>query len=122
MVVRSEEPVSDIWISPNGEHLLASGYTTEESESVYLSESTGLYLLGGRDLSVRVHYSPESDDQIWLPATFSDAGSIAYLPTWVQGFPQIQALELASGEILSTAEGTETLEMIGPVGVLASNR
>jgi hypothetical protein len=31
-------------------------------------------------------------------------------------------LELASGEILSTAESTETLEMIGQVGVLASNR
>jgi hypothetical protein len=122
MLVRSDEPVSDIWVSPSGQGLIAAGYTTEESESVYRSESTGLYLLDSNDLSVRVHYAPEEDDQWWGPVSFSEAGSIAYLSTWVQGGPRIHALELSSGEILSTAEGTETLEMIGPVGVLASNR
>jgi hypothetical protein len=114
-------PVSEVWVSPSGEYLLASGYTTEESESVFLSESTGLSLLDADDLGVRVQYPPERTDQVWGPVTFSEAGSIAYVSTWVQT-PQVHALELSSGEILSTAEGTETLEMIGPVGVLASNR
>jgi hypothetical protein len=84
-------------------------------------ESTGLYLLDGADLSVRVHYPPEHDDQSWGPVTFSEAGSIAYVSTWLN-IPSVHALELSSGEILSTTESTETLEMIGPVGVLASNR
>jgi hypothetical protein len=120
-VGQSTEPVSDFWVSPTGDGLIASGYTTEESESVYLSQSTGMYLLDPGDLSIRVHYPPERDDQWWGPVTFSQAGSIAYVSTWLQK-PLVHALELTSGEILSTVDSTETLEMIGPAGVLASNR
>ena len=120
MVVRTDEPISDIWVSPSGA-LLGSGYMTEESESVSVSESTGLYLLDPSDLSVRVHYPPEASQQWWGPVTFTDSGSIAYASTWVQT-PRVNAIEMASGEFLSTAEATETLEMIGQVGVLASNR
>jgi hypothetical protein len=120
MVGRTDEPISDIWVSPRGA-LLGSGYTTEESESVSWSESTGLYLLDGSDLSVRVHYPPETPEQWWGPVTFTDSGSIAYASTWVRT-PRVNAIEMATGEFLSTAEGTETLEMVGPVGVMASNR
>jgi hypothetical protein len=120
MVVRTDEPISDIWVSPSGA-MLGSGYMTEESESVSVSESTGLYLLDPSDLSVRVHYPPETSQQWWGPVTFTESGSIAYASTWVQT-PRVNAIEMASGEFLSTAEGTETLEMIGQVGVLASNR
>jgi hypothetical protein len=119
-VGRNDEPMSDIWVSPSGT-LLGSGYTTEESESVSVSESTGLYLLDPSDLSVRVQYPPETPEQWWGPVTFTDSGSIAYASTWVQT-PRVHAIEMATGEFLSTAEGTETLEMIGPVGVLASTR
>jgi len=119
-VSRNDEPISDIWVSPSGT-LLGSGYTTEESESVSFSESTGLYLLDPSDLSVRVHYPPETPEQWWGPVTFTDSGSIAYASTWVRT-PKVNAIEMATGEFLSTAEGTETLEMIGQVGVLASNR
>ncbi len=120
LVGRNDEPISDIWVSPSGT-LLGSGYTTEESESVSLSESTGLSLLDPSDLSVRFHYPPETPEQWWGPMTFSDSGSIAYASTWVQS-PRVHAIEMATGEFLSTAEGTETLEMIGSVGVLATNR
>ena len=119
VVARTDEPISDIWVSPSGA-LLGSGYTTEESESVNLSESTGLYLLDPSDLSVRVHYPPETPEQWWGPVTFTDSGSIAYASTWVQT-PKVNAIEMATGEFLSTAESTETLEMIGPAGVLATN-
>jgi hypothetical protein len=120
LVARTDEPISNIWVSPSGA-LLGSGYTTEESESVSVSESTGLYLLDPSDLSVRVQYPPETPEQWWGPVTFTDSGSIAYASTWVQT-PRVHAIEMATGEFLSTAEGTETLEMIGPVGVLASTR
>jgi hypothetical protein len=120
MVAGNDGPISDIWVSPNGA-LLGSGYTTEESESVYLSESSGLYLIDPSDLSVRVHYPPETADQWWGPVTFTESGSIAYASTWVQS-PRVHAIEMATGEFLATAESTETLEMVGPVGVLASNR
>jgi hypothetical protein len=120
MVVRTDEPISDIWVSPSGA-LLGSGYTTEESESVSVQDSTGLYLLDGSNLSVRVHYPPETPDQWWGPVSFSESGAIAYASSWVQN-PRVHALEMATGEFLSTAESTETLEMIGPVGVLASTR
>jgi len=120
MVARTDEPISDIWVSPSGA-LLGSGYTTEESESVSVSESTGLYLLDGSSLSVRVQYPPETPEQWWGPVTFTDSGSIAYASTWVRT-PSVNAIEMTTGEFLSTAEGTETLEMIGPVGVLASTR
>ena len=120
MVVRTDEPISDIWVSPNGS-LLGSGYTTEESESIYLQDSTGLYLLDGSNLSVRVHYPPESPEQWWGPVSFSQSGAMAYASTWVQN-PRVHAIEMATGEFLSTAESTETLEMIGTVGVLATSR
>jgi len=120
LVARTDEPISNVWVSPSGA-LLGSGYTTEESESVSVSESTGLYLLDPSDLSVRVQYPPETPEQWWGPVTFTDSGSIAYASTWVQT-PRVHAIEMATGEFLSTAEGTETLEMIGPVGVLASTR
>jgi DNA-binding beta-propeller fold protein YncE len=120
MVVRTDEPISMIWVSPNG-GMLGSGYSTEESETVYLEESTGLYLLDASDLSTRVHYPAEQSQQFWGPVTFTESGSIAYPVTWAST-PQVHALELATGEILSTVEATETLEMIGPAGVLASNR
>jgi hypothetical protein len=121
IVAQSTEPVTDFWVSPSGQGLMAAGYTTEESETVYLSQSTGMYLLDSSDLSVRVHYPPEREDQWWGPVTFSEAGSIAYASTWVLN-QQLHALELSSGEILSTVESAGTLEMIGSVGVLASDR
>jgi hypothetical protein len=120
MVVRTDEPISDIWVSPSGA-LLGSGYTTEESESIYVSESTGLYLLAGSDLSVRVHYPAETPEQWWGPVSFTESGSIAYASTWA-GNQRIDALDLATGEVLATAENPEFLEMIGPVGVIASTR
>jgi hypothetical protein len=113
------EPISDIWVSPNG-GLLGSGYSTEESEAVYVQESTGLYLLDGIDLSVVTHYPAETPEQLWGPVTFSEGGEIAYASTWVNT-PRVHAIELSTGSILSTAESTETAEMIGPAGVLASN-
>ncbi len=121
MAMRTDEPIAEIWVSPSDDLILGSGYTTEESETVYVSEATGLYMLDSHDLSTRVHYAPEVEDQTWGPVTFSQAGSIAYVSTWL-ATPRLHALELASGEILSTVESVETLEMIGPVGVLASNR
>jgi hypothetical protein len=120
MVVRTDEPISDIWVSPNGA-VLGSGYTTEESESIYVQDSTGLYLLDGSNLSVRVHYPPETSDQWWGPVTFTESGSIAYASTWVQT-PRVNAIEMDTGEFLSTVESTDTVEMLGSVGVLAINR
>lgn len=114
------EPISDIWVSPDGS-LIGSGYSTEESESVYVSESNGLFILDGSDLSVVTHFPAETPDQYWGPITFTGSGSIAYATTWTNS-PSVQAIEMATGNILSTAESTETLEMIGPAGVLASNR
>ncbi|HWL49685.1 MAG TPA: hypothetical protein VNT92_07390 [Acidimicrobiia bacterium] len=119
VVARTDEPISDVYVSPGGDRLLASGYTTEESETVSRSESSGLYLLDPSDLSVLTHYPAERQDQGWGPVTFSEAGSIAYVSTWL-GMQRVHALELATGEMLSTAENLEFLDMIGPVGVLAS--
>lgn len=120
MMGNNLEPISDIWVSPSG-GLLGTGYTTEESESIFLEESTGLYLLDGSDLSVRVHYPPETSSQLWGPVSFTESGEIAYTSTWDQN-AKVHALEMATGEILSTAESADTLEMIGSVGVLATNR
>ena len=121
VVARTDEPVSDIYISPAGDRLIASGYTTEESDSVYVSESTGLYMLDPTDLTVLTHYPSERPDQAWGAVTYSSAGAIAYVWTWLES-PRVYAMELSSGQILSTAESLETLAMVGPAGVLASNR
>ena len=117
MAGRTDEPISTIWVSPNGS-MLGSGYSTEESETVYLEESTGLYLLDPTDLSVRVHYPPESPDHFWGSITFTEAGSIAYATTWLNT-PRVDAIDMATGEFIATVEGGETLEMIGPARVLA---
>jgi hypothetical protein len=59
---------------------------------------------------------------LWEGVTFSEGGSIGYVRTWLGGTARLSALEMATGQVLSTTESTETLEMIGRVGVLASTR
>lgn len=122
MMARTDEPISDIYVSPDGDRLVGSGYTTEESESVYVSQSTGLFVLDTADLTVLSHYPAERPEQLWEGVTFSEGGSIGYVRTWLGGTARLSALEMATGQVLSTTESTETLEMIGRVGVLASTR
>ena len=78
-------------------------------------------MLDPTDLAVLTHYPSDRPDQSWGPVTFSTAGAIAYASTWLET-PKVYAVELSSGQVLSTAESLETLAMVGPVGVLASNR
>jgi len=121
VVATTDAEISDIYISPAGDRLVGSGYTTEESGSVSVSDSTGLFMLDPTDLTVLNHIPSERSDQGWGAVTFSSAGAIAYAWTWLDT-PRVHAMELSSGKMLSTAEGVETLAMVGPVGVLASNR
>jgi hypothetical protein len=121
IVARTDADISDIYVSPAGDRLVASGYTSEEFGSVQVSESTGLFMLDPTDLTVLLHYPSERPDQRWGAVTYSSAGAIAYAWTWLDT-PRVHALELSTGKMLATAESLETLAMVGPVGVLASNR
>ena len=121
VVARTDAPISEIHLSPDGDRLLASGYETEEGESVSHFNQSGLFVLDPTNLELVTHHPPERADQSYWPITFNDDAGVAYVSSWI-GQQRIDALDLATGEVLATVENPEYLEMIGPVGVLASNR
>lgn len=121
MVTRTDAPISVIALSPAGDRIIGSGYETDEGESEYHFESSGLFVLDSRDLRALTHHPPGQSEQAYWPITFSNDAGVAYVSSWV-GHQRIDAVDLASGEVLATAENPEFLDMIGPIEVLASTR
>jgi hypothetical protein len=120
VVARTDAPISDIYLSPAGDRLMASGYEMEEGATVSRANSSGLFLLDASDLTTLAHHEPEISDEGYA-ITFNQDAGVAYAFTWI-GMQRIKAIDLATGEVLTTAENREFLDMIGPVGVLASTR
>ena len=121
VLARTEAPISDIHLSPSGDRLVASGYETEEGAAVSQTNSSGLFVLDAVDLSTLAHRDPESADQGYWPISFNEDAGVAYVSTWI-GAQRVDALDLGTGEVLATVENSEFLDMIGPIGVLASTR
>lgn len=121
VVARTDAPISDISLSPAGDRLFATGYATEEGESISVSESSGLFVLDPVDLAVLTHYPPERAEQWYGPFTFNAEAGVGYASTWV-GIPRIYAIDLATGQVLATAEDAEFLDMFGPISALVSTR
>ena len=119
-IARTDAPISDIYLSPAGDRLVASGYETEEGAAVSRANSSGLFLLDASDLTTLAHHEPEISDQGYA-ITFNQDAGVAYVFTWI-GIQRVDAIDLASGDVLATAENREFLDMIGPLGVLASTR
>ena len=120
VVARTDAPISDIYLSPAGDRLVAFGYESEEGAAVSRANSSGLFLLDASDLTSLAHHEPEDFDESYT-ITFNQDAGVAYAFTWI-GMQRVDAIDLASGEVLTTAENREFLDMIGPIGVLGSTR
>ena len=119
---RIDEPIADIHISPAGDRILAWGFSTEEGDTNYLTESTGLFVLDSASLEVLAHYPSDRQDQWYGPFSFNDEVGVGYVTSWA-GRARIDVIDLVSGQIITSTEGVgDNLSMIGPIGILSTNR
>jgi hypothetical protein len=119
-VNRLDAPIGWLQASPDGDRLLAWGYTVVESESQHRMESAGLYVLDTPGLNVLAHYQPEQAEEWIGPVSFSQDGSLGYVPRWGE-VPSVSVLDLETGQMLSSREGGTELVMIGSIAALGAS-
>lgn len=114
-----EATISEIYLSPGGDRIFGWGYSTEEGNTSYSTESDGLFVLDSANLEVLAHHPFQSQDQWYGPFSFNEEVGVGYVTTW-RGRAYVDVVDLASGQILTSIEGSDTLEMIGSIGVLST--
>lgn len=108
-------PVSDVEISPNGNHLLLSGVSDGRVVD-YEPEQSGLYVLDANTLKERGHLWAGTIP--WIH-TFFDEGQTAYVSTWDQ-HSRLVRLDLAELEVLAERDldaAEQTSFDLGPRGL-----
>jgi hypothetical protein len=116
---RLDEPIGEVYLSPDGETALAWGWTSTESDQMHEMTSHGLYVLSGEPLQVLVHHPPGEQDQ-WLgPISFNLVAGLGYVTNWGQGYGNwVDVIDLGSGQILASSTGDDYRQMFGSIGVL----
>ena len=64
---------------------------------------------------------PESADQGYWPISFTEDAGVAYVSTWIDA-QRVNASISAPVRCWPRWKASESLDMIGPIGVLARNR
>jgi hypothetical protein len=116
-VDRLDAPIGWLQASPDGDRLLAWGYTVVETGSQHRMESAGLYVLDIPGLNVLAHYEPEQAEEWIGPVSFSQDGSLGYVPRWGE-VASVSVLDLETGQMLVSREGGTELVMIGSIAAL----
>jgi len=117
VVSHLELPVSDVEISPDGNHLLLTGVSDGRVVD-YEPEQSGLYVLDADTLKDRGHLWAGTIP--WIH-TFSDQGQIVYVSIWDQ-HSRLMRLDLAELEVLAERDldATEQTSFdLGPRGLTA---
>jgi hypothetical protein len=117
--VRSQtvEPIGQVMVSPRGDRILGWGVSIVEGDIAGEAESTGLFVLGAPSLTVLSRHRPNERQRWYMQFSFSDGGDIGYATSY-QSQAGIEAIDLASGEIVASLEGGDNLNMFGSIGVL----
>jgi hypothetical protein len=116
-----DEPIGEIRISPEGDRLLATGFTSTESQNLYEGTTSGLFLLEAAQLRVLAHHEPPSADTGLGGFSFNQEAGVGYTSIW-NPMPSVLAIDLHSGQITAEATGSSHLEMLGPIGVMSELR
>jgi DNA-binding beta-propeller fold protein YncE len=117
--VRSQtvEPIGQVMVSPRGDRILGWGVSIVEGDIAGEAESTGLFVLDAPSLTVLSRHRPNERQRWYMQFSFSDGGDIGYATSF-QSQARVEAIDLASGEMIASIEGGDYLNMFGSIGVL----
>jgi hypothetical protein len=116
VVDRLDAPISEIFLSPNGDRLLATGYGYTQTRDTYESQAAGFYVIDPIDLDVITHYAPGQPTEFHWGFSFSRDGRLGYvIASDTQN--EIDVIDLETGVILNTRTATE-IQIFGEAGVL----
>jgi hypothetical protein len=120
-VVQSWEiPASEVYLSPTGEYLVATGLSVEDRPSTSTQTPEGVFIINVATGEFLGHLMPEAFS--WGDSTsvqFSRDGELAYLASYGA---RIDVVELKTGEASGTIMGAEYLTVFGESGLLATRR
>jgi hypothetical protein len=114
IVDRLDAPISDVFISPDGNRLIATGNRDESTASNYVSESSGLYVIDPMGLEVVVHHTPDRANRYYGAGSYSRDGSLAYVTSYTTA-EEVCVVDLDSGAILSCRSD---IQVIGEVATV----
>jgi WD40 repeat protein len=100
IVDRLDAPISDVFVSPDGKRLIATGSRDESTASSYVSESSGLYVIDPIGLEVVAHHPPDRANRYFGAGSYSRDGSLAYVTSYTT-VEEVCVVDLDSGAILS---------------------
>ncbi|HEX6146356.1 MAG TPA: hypothetical protein VF083_06210 [Acidimicrobiia bacterium] len=106
IVDRLEAPISVVFMSPGGRHLLATGYTEESGPTTYSVEPSGVFLIDPADLDVIAHHPPAQGEEYLGQISFSQDGTFAYVTSY-STVQQVDVIDLDSGEIVANRTGIQ---------------
>lgn len=115
-VGRLEVPVSDIFLSPDGRRLMATGGREETTLSNYSLESSGWYLIDTADLSVIEHVEADRPDQWFGSISFNIEANAGYISSWTTT-NRVDVVDLDTGEVVASREG-DNVQVFGDVAVI----
>jgi hypothetical protein len=114
IVDRLDAPISDVFISPDGNRLIATGNRDESTASNYVSESSGLYVIDPIGLEIVVHHPPDRANRYYGAGSYSRDGSLAYVTSYTT-VEEVCVVDLDSGAVLSCRSD---IQVIGEVATV----
>jgi hypothetical protein len=113
-------PASDVYLSPTGEYLVATGLTIKDKPSTSTETPEGSFVIDVATGELVGHLLTE--EGYWgysISVQFSRSGDLAYLTNY--GGP-IDVVDLKTGKVISSITGPEYLAIFGESGLLATSR
>ncbi|MEX1134866.1 MAG: hypothetical protein WED83_08495 [Acidimicrobiia bacterium] len=120
IVDRLDAPISEVHLSPDGDRLLATGYSYTEGTNEYEYTSSGSYVIDPVGLEVIAHHDPDQADRNYGAFSFSNDSHLGYVTSWGQQ-ANIDVVDLETGAILHTRSDPE-IQIFGEVGILGEVR
>jgi hypothetical protein len=116
VIDRLDAPISDVYLSSDGNRLLASGQTYDDSPQRQLSQSSGFYVIDAVDLSVIAHHGADEPDRYYGGFSMNPGMPIGYVQSWEQA-TSIDVVNLDVGSIAASRIGGD-LQFFAEAGVL----
>jgi hypothetical protein len=112
-------PVSEVYLSPTGEYLVATGLTIEDNLSTSNETPEGSFIINVATGELVGHFMTRNGYLGQFGVQFSRDGDLVYLTAYGG---RIDVVELESGEVVSSVTGPEYLTIFGESGLLATSR